>query len=99
MAPKNLWQAIQQTAAAYFSVLRTKSTAGVRRQNVENTRQNLETARAREAVGLSTRSDFLRWVAQMASARQDLLAAEAAEGQATVELGRLIHDDASHPPA
>jgi len=98
-ARQDLLDTMQQTAAAYFSVLRTKSTAGVRRQNVENTRQNLETARAREAVGLSTRSDFLRWVAQMASARQDLLAAEAAEGQATVELGRLIHDDASHPLA
>jgi outer membrane protein len=96
-ARQDLLDTLQQTAAAYFSVLRTKSTAGVRRQNVENTRQNLETARARESVGLSTRSDYLRWVAQMASARQDLLAAEAAERQATVELGRLIHDDSSHP--
>jgi outer membrane protein TolC/ABC-type uncharacterized transport system substrate-binding protein len=98
-ARQDLLDTLQQTAAAYFSVLGTKSTAGVRRQNVENTRQNLETARAREAVGLSTRSDYLRWVAQMASARQDLLAAEAAERQATVELGRLIHDDSSHPIA
>jgi outer membrane protein len=98
-ARQDLLDTMQQTAAAYFSVLRTKSTAGVRRQNVENTRQNLETARAREAVGLSTRSDYLRWVAQMASARQDLLAAEAAERQAAVELGRLIHDDGSHPLA
>ena len=98
-ARQDLLDTLQQTAAAYFSVLRTKSTAGVRRQNMENTRQNLETARAREAVGLSTRSDYLRWVAQMATARQDLLAAEAAERQATVELGRLIHDDSSHPLA
>src|SRR6267378_1900321 len=98
-ARQDLLDTLQQTAAAYFSVLGTKSTAGVRRQNVENTRQNLETARAREAVGLSTRSDYLRWVAQMASARQDLLAAEAAEGQATVELARLMHDDGSHPLA
>jgi len=72
---------LQQTATAYFSVLRAKSARSVRRQNMENTRQNLETARAREAVGLSTRSDYLRWVAQMASARQDLLAAEANERQ------------------
>jgi outer membrane protein len=96
---QDLLDTLQQTAAAYFSVLRTKSAASVRRQNVENTRQNLETARARESVGLSTRSDYLRWVSQMASARQDLLAAEAAERQATVELGRLIHDDSSHPIA
>jgi len=96
-ARQELLDTLQQTATAYFSVLRAKSAASVRRQNMENTRQNLETARAREAVGLSTRSDYLRWVAQMASARQDLLAAEANERQATVELGRLIHDDPSRP--
>src|SRR5258706_6569267 len=43
------------------------------------------------------RSDYLRWVAQMASARQDVLTAEADDRQATAELGRLIHDDASQP--
>jgi outer membrane protein TolC len=84
---------VQQTATAYFGVLRAKSVESVRRQNVENTRQNLETARAREAVGLSTRSDYLRWVAQLASARQELLIAEANDRQATVQLSRLIHDD------
>jgi outer membrane protein TolC/ABC-type uncharacterized transport system substrate-binding protein len=96
-ARQELLDTLQQTATSYFSVLRAKSLESVRRQNVENTRQNLETARAREAVGLSTRSDYLRWVAQMAGARQDLLTAEAGDRQATVELGRLIHDDSSHP--
>jgi outer membrane protein len=96
-ARQELLDTLQQTATAYFGLLRTKSVESVRRQNVENTRQNLETSRAREAVGLSTRSDYLRWVAQMASARQDLLTAEANGRQATVELGRLIHDDSSHP--
>jgi outer membrane protein len=96
-ARQELLDTIEQTATAYFGLLRAKSVESVRRQNVENTRQNLETARAREAVGLSTRSDYLRWVAQMASARQDLLSAEANARQATVELGRLIHDDSSKP--
>jgi outer membrane protein TolC len=94
---QELLDTLQQTATSYFSLLRAKSVESVRRQNVENTRQNLETARAREAVGLSTRSDYLRWLAQMASARQDLLGAEADGRQAAVELGRLIHDDSSEP--
>jgi outer membrane protein len=98
-ARQELLDTLQQTATAYFRLLRVKSVESVRRQNVENTRQNLETSRAREAVGLSTRSDYLRWVAQMATARQDLLTAEANVREATVELGRLIHDDASHPLA
>jgi outer membrane protein len=94
-ARQELLDTIQQTARAYFDVLRAKSVESVRRQNVENTRQNLNTARAREAVGLSTQSDYLRWVAQMAVARQDLLTAEANARQATVELRRLIHDQSS----
>jgi outer membrane protein TolC/ABC-type uncharacterized transport system substrate-binding protein len=96
-ARQELLDTLQQTATAYFSLLRAKSVESVRRQNVENTRQNLETSRAREAVGLSTRSDYLRWVAQMATARQDLLTAEANVRQTNVELGRLTHDDSSHP--
>jgi outer membrane protein TolC len=92
-ARQELLDTLQQTATAYFGLLRAKSVASVRRQNVENTRQNLETARAREAVGLSTRSDYLRWVAQMAGARQELLTAEANDRQATVQLSQLIHDD------
>ena len=94
-ARQELLDTIQQTATAYFAVLRASSVERVRRQNVENTRQNLETARAREAVGLSTQSDYLRWVAQMAIARQDLLSAEANARQGTVELRRLIHDESS----
>jgi outer membrane protein len=94
-ARQELLDTIRQTATTYFDMLRAKSVEGVRRQNVENTRQNFETARAREAVGLSTQSDYLRWMAQMAVARQDLLAAEANVRQATVELRRLIHDESS----
>src|SRR5260370_17965744 len=95
-ARQELLDTLQQTATAYFSVLRAKSVESVRRQNVDNTRQNLETSRAREAVGLSTRSDYLRSVPQMPTPRHDLLTAEAKFGLAAVELGRLIHDDASH---
>jgi len=94
-ARQELLDTIRQTATTYFDVSRAKSVEGVRRQNVENTRQNFETARAREAVGLSTQSDYLRWVAQMAVARQELLAAKANVRQATVELRRLIHDESS----
>jgi outer membrane protein TolC len=94
-AHQELLDTIQQTAGAYFGLLRAQAVTSVRRQNVENTRQNLETARAREGVGLSTRSDYLRSVAQMATVRQDLLTAEANERAAAVELGRLIHEESA----
>ncbi len=51
----------------------------------------------RAAVGLAERSDYLRWVAEMARARQDLLSAEANSRQATTELARLIHHDSRQP--
>ena len=96
-ARQELLDTIEQTSTGYFNVLRAKSVEGVRRQNVENTRKNLETARVRAAVGLSERSDYLRWIAEMARARQDLLSAEANSRQATTELARLIHHDSTKP--
>jgi len=58
---------------------------------VENTRRNLETSRVRETVGLAERSDNLRWIAQLARDKQNLLSAESTRRQAEVELSRVIH--------
>ncbi|MET0280982.1 MAG: TolC family protein [Steroidobacteraceae bacterium] len=84
-------------AVAYLDLLRAKSLEQVRRRNVENTRQNLETSRVREQVGLGGRSDYLRWVAQLASAKQDLLAAESSRRQAETEVLRMLHRPATQP--
>jgi outer membrane protein TolC len=81
---------LEDTATAYLGLLRAKSAESVRRQNLENTRKNLEIARVREAVGLGGRSDYLRWVAQVARAKQDLLSAQSQRRQAVVELARLL---------
>lgn len=88
---------LQSVASAYLDVLRAKSLENVRRGNVENTRKNLETSRVREAVGLAERSDNLRWIAQLARDKQDLLAAESNRNQAQAELMRAIHRPASEP--
>jgi outer membrane protein TolC len=49
----------------------------------------------RETVGLGGRSDRLRWVAELARDKQDLLAAESVRRQAETELARLMHRPAS----
>ena len=67
---------LTDSAVAYLNVLRAKSVEEVRRRNAENTRRNLEISRVREEVGLAGRSDYLRWVAQLARDKQTLLAAE-----------------------
>jgi|GEM_PF-151230 len=94
---QDMLDTLQDAATAYLDVLRAKSVEAVRRDNVENTRKNLETSRVREAVGLAERSDYLRWVAQLARDKQQLLSAEANRRQAEVELSRLMHRSAAQP--
>ena len=84
-------------ASAYLNVLRAKSVEEVRRRNVENTRRNLEISRVREEVGIAERSDYLRWVSQLARDKQTLLAAEANRKQAETEMLRILHRPASQP--
>lgn len=88
---------LSNAAVAYLNLLRTQSVVEVRRRNVANTRTNLETSRVREEVGLGGRSDYLRWVSQLARDKQNLLAAEAQQGQAESELLRILHRPADPP--
>lgn len=86
---------LDDAATAYLNLLRAKSVEEVRRRNVDNTRKNLETSRVREEVGLAGRSDYLRWVAQLAQDKQNLLAAESQRRQAETEVSRILHRPAS----
>ncbi|HSD70657.1 MAG TPA: TolC family protein [Woeseiaceae bacterium] len=88
---------LQSAATAYLDLLRAKSLESVRRSNVENTRRNLETSRVREQVGLSERSDYLRWVAELARDKQALLNAESSRHQAEINLMRIMHRPATQP--
>lgn len=94
---QDMLDTLSSAASSYLDVLRAKSLEEVRRRNVENTRQNLETARVRETVGLGGRSDRLRWIAELARDKQDVLAAEASRRQAETELARIIHRPANEP--
>jgi outer membrane protein TolC/ABC-type uncharacterized transport system substrate-binding protein len=86
---------LNDAAAAYLNLLRAKSVESVRKRNVENTRRNLETSRVREEVGLGGRSDYLRWVAQLARDKQSLLSAESQRRQAETEVLRILHRPAT----
>jgi outer membrane protein len=86
---------LDDAATAYLNLLRAKSVESVRQRNVENTRRNLETSRVREEVGLGGRSDYLRWVAQLARDKQSLLASESQRRQAETEVLRILHRPAT----
>jgi outer membrane protein TolC len=94
---QSILDTLDATATTYLDLLRARSLESVRRANVENTRTNLETSRVREAVGLTQRSEYLRWVTQINVDRQDLLAAEANRRQAETELARILHRPAGQP--
>jgi outer membrane protein TolC len=94
---QDLLDTLEYAASAYIDVLRARALEAVRHGNVENTRQNLETSRVRETVGLAERSDYLRWVARLARDKQELLAAESGRRQAEAELMRVLHRGADTP--
>jgi outer membrane protein TolC len=90
-ARASLLDTLQSSASSYLNLLQAQAVEKVRRSNVELTRQNLETSRVREAVGLAERSDYLRWVSQLARDRSDLLDAESQRRQAETLLRRELH--------
>ena len=94
---QDMLDVLQASASAYIELLRAQSVEAVRRSSVENTRRNLDTSTIREQVGLAGHSDYLRWVAELAREKQNLLAAESARRQAETNLMRIMHRPAAQP--
>jgi outer membrane protein len=90
---------VLDAAAAYLSVLRARTLADVQRSNLFRTRSNLEVARLREGVGSASRADIYRWQGEVATARRDLIAAEAQVRVAMLELKRLLNRPLGRPLA
>jgi outer membrane protein len=86
-------------AAAYLTVLRARTLAGVRRSNLYRTRSNLEVARLREGVGSASRADIYRWQGEVANARRDLIAADAQVQVAELDLKRILNRPLDRPLA
>lgn len=79
-----------QVAEAYFSFLEARSLAQVRRENLERTNSHLETARARQSVGIASAAEVYRWEAQLANDKLDAISANNTADQARYALNRLI---------
>jgi outer membrane protein TolC len=90
---------VLDAAAAYIGVLRARTLADVQRSNLFRTRSNLEVARLREGVGSASRADIYRWQGEVATARRDLIAAEAQVRVAMLELKRLLNRPLGRPLA
>ncbi len=88
---------LQAAANGYLAVLRARALERVRRSNLEVTRTNFELARLRETIGTSGRGDVLRWEAQLAADRQDLVAAEADRRVALVAFNQVLNRPKNRP--
>ena len=82
---------ILDTSTAYLNILKAKTIERLQKENVRRSRQNLELARVRESVGQSSRADVYRWESEIATDRQEALAAEATRLQAELNLNRLLN--------
>jgi outer membrane protein len=81
---------IQRAATTYLNVLRAKTFEKVQKENLELSAANLELAQVRQAIGASGRADVYRWESQIATARRDLIAANAQRNLAEMDLNRLL---------
>lgn len=90
---------VLDAATAYLDVLRSRTLADVQRSNLYRTRSNLEVARLREGVGSASRADIYRWQGEVATARKDLISAEAQIRIAALELKRLLNRPLARPLA
>jgi outer membrane protein len=90
---------VLDAAEAYLNVLRARTLADVQRSNLYRTRSNLEVARLREGVGSASRADIYRWQGEVATARKDLISAEAQSRVSQLELKRLLNRPLGRPLA
>lgn len=88
---------LQAAANGYLAVLRARALERVQRSNLEVTRTHLELARLRQSIGASGRGDVLRWESQLATDRQNLVAAESDRRVALVAFNRTLNRSQNRP--
>jgi outer membrane protein TolC/ABC-type uncharacterized transport system substrate-binding protein len=78
-------------ALAYVDVLRAKALVRVQKNNLDTTRSNLELAKVRRSLGVSSPSEVYRWEAQYATSQKALLDARNHRDIAEINLNRILH--------
>ncbi len=80
-----------EVAVAYLNLLQAKTVERIRRENLRLSRENLALARMRQRVGTARPGEVLRWDAQIATARSDVIAAAATRNQLEILVNRLLN--------
>jgi len=90
-------EAALAAGVAYLNVLRAKAVERIEKENLRTTRSNLELARARVRIGSAGRAEVVRFEAQIAKDRQNILLASASRNQAELVLTSVIDWPADQP--
>lgn len=82
---------IQDTTTTYLNVLKAQTFVSIRKEDLNVIRTNLELARERRRIGVASPAEVYRWDSELATSRQELLAARSRLQQARDTLNRLLH--------
>lgn len=88
---------VGQTAVAYLDVLRAKRLELIQRDNLAVTRSNLELAQIRQTLGVARAAEVIRWEAQIANNRRDVIRAGADRNLAELQVNRLLSRPLEEP--
>lgn len=82
---------IQDATLAYLNVLKAQTLVHIRRENATLTRANLRLAQDRKRLGVGKPAEVYRWQSELATAKKELLTAQAQHQQTRDALNRLLH--------
>jgi outer membrane protein TolC len=88
---------VQDATTAYLEVLKAQTFVRIRRENLNVIRSNLELARERRRIGVASPAEVYRWESELATGRQELLAARTRLQQTRDGLNRLLHRPLKEP--
>ncbi len=78
-------------AITYISLLKLKSAVDIQKDFVDNTKSNLELAKARNVIGYSGPEDLYRWQSQIALNQRKLINAKAGLNAAKIALNNVLN--------
>lgn len=82
---------------AHLNVLAARTVERIERDNLRLTRENLELARVRAAIGTAGPAEVYRWEAELAQSRRDAIQANAERNLAEMQLNRVLHRPLEEP--
>lgn len=80
-----------EAGVAYVNVLRSQTAESIQRENLKETRENLELARQRVDAGVANKSEVYRWEIEVADKQRSAVDIGALKQQARIELNRILY--------